>query len=214
MTVRHKAGCDTLQAWDRASADFPEYGKARDAISLLLACPFGTGDVERYFRVIPYQDASALTKMAPTTMENVFLCSQAPAATEIAKKCATEGGAFILKPTGRCLPTLAKHFVALFSNKGVARKPRAERRGKGLPREDVEARRKARSAPIMMNETVRHRTDAVQRALQLKDSARKRLADAAQVVPRSAADTAPFHTASMKAQFAKHTATAAVDLGR
>ena len=144
----------------------------------------------------------------------MFLCSQAPAATEIAKKCATEGGASILKPTGRYLPTLAKHFVTVFSYKGVARKPRIVRRDKGLPREEVEARRKARSAPIMMNETVRHRTDAVQRALQLKDSARKRLADAAQVVPRSAADTAPFHTASMKAQFVKHTARAAADTGR
>ena len=84
--ARRQQGCDSLEAWGRASVDDPELKVARALVSLLLTMPFGTGDVERAFRIIPYQQAHGRAKMFDSTLENIFLATQAPLAKEFAKK--------------------------------------------------------------------------------------------------------------------------------
>ena len=98
--ARAKGGCTVPEAWGRASVDFPELKVARALVSLVLALPFGTGGVERAFRIIPYREAHHRAHMLSSTLENVFLATQAPLAADFSKKVRGKGGAYVLKPQG------------------------------------------------------------------------------------------------------------------
>ena len=204
------------EAWGRASVDFPELKLARALVSLVLALPFGTGAVERAFRIIPYQEAHHRAHMQSSTLENIFLATQAPLATDFSKKVPGEGGASVLKPRGDYLPKLCQRFVNNFGSQGVSRKPRKERRDKGgfHSLAKMAKQRLARGAPKPTAAVVREREAALESAMRLSPEERRRAADAAGVPAYRPEEVEAFRTEAMREQLVERQAVAAAEIAR
>ena len=112
--AHHRNGCGTLAAWARATRDFPEYKRGREAVNLLLVYLHSTGDAERMLRNIPWQERQDRAHMLDTTLESLLIAMQAPMGDDVGKQ---EGGNF--KAIGNYLANIIKRYSYVFYHKSI-----------------------------------------------------------------------------------------------
>lgn len=128
-----KRGAREIEAWARASSDFPEYLLAQDMVSLFIGFTETTTELERTLKLVPLQERRDRASMLNTTLENLMLVSQAPLAEDMVTRRKNSVGDTVLTPVGNYLPDILKRWTARYGLK-QARKLRKQRRDKGVAR--------------------------------------------------------------------------------
>ena len=73
-----RTGCETREAWGRASAEFPELKAGRSLVELFLVWKTSTGNVERRFRTYSEVMTPQRASLLDSTAETMMLADQAP----------------------------------------------------------------------------------------------------------------------------------------
>ena len=145
-TSHFKRGARELEAWGRASADFPELLCGRELVSLFLGFTESTCEVERSLKEVGLQTLRERSGLLDTSLESLLVANQAPHDFVYKKKNAA--GDVVLEPRGRYLPDLLKKYRDQFGYK-LARGDRKTRRDAGVAKdpEVLKAERKRRGQP-------------------------------------------------------------------
>ena len=133
-------GCTTRQAWGRAAAEWPELHIGRRLVELFLVWKTSSGNVERRFRRFAEVHCPERARFLDTSVEECSLVDQAPPSkllrTWLEQQERTEPGeakgpdSTAWRWYSRVLQLHERRFQARIA----AKKPRAERRDKGIAR--------------------------------------------------------------------------------
>lgn len=129
--ARHSAGASIQDSWAQASADFPEWKLAREAVSLFLAFSASSAITERTLKELSKQETSERARMLNSAEEDILLACQAPSEEAIAHRTKDAVGNRSLRPKNKYLPLLLKDYVNTFGMR-ISHKAPKKRRDRGL----------------------------------------------------------------------------------
>lgn len=147
--VKHQHGLSVQQSWAQASADFPEWKLARQAVTLLLAFAASSAITERTLKELSRQETAQRARMLNSTEEDILLAWQAPKEEQVAHRTTDSFGNKSLRPKNKYLPLLLKDYILKFGNRKCQRAPK-QRRDAGLKKDPalLQQQREARGGAV------------------------------------------------------------------